>query len=213
MCAGLAFCLAGCQEKLETPVQETGFSLDKSVVDVPAEGGVMTVDWTVENPIEGMNVEIVPDYPEWINKFDTSVEGKISFNVEPYTEKEAREAMVKVNYGEDSSSFKVVQAGIEEGEEPDDDEIRLEIVEARPNTVIVSIETDGNLTYFINIEEKAVWDQYAGGTVPVECRRLGYQSGIMAAGRVRHHKVCDSLSHVYVCAGRSEGYGLPGEQY
>ena len=161
MCAGLAFCLAGCQEKLETPVQETGFSLDKSVVDVPAEGGVMTVDWTVENPIEGMNVEIVPDYPEWINKFDTSVEGKISFNVEPYTEKEAREAMVKVNYGEDSSSFKVVQAGIEEGEEPDDDEIRLEIVEARPNTVIVSIETDGTLTYFINIEEKAVWDQYA----------------------------------------------------
>lgn len=120
----------------------------------------MSVAWTVENPIDGMNVDIVPDYPEWLNRFDVSVEGKISFNVDEYTGQETREAVVAVNYGEDSSSFRVVQAGMEE---PDGEEaIKLEIIEARPNTVIVSIETDGELTYFINIEEKSVWDQYAG---------------------------------------------------
>lgn len=120
----------------------------------------MSVAWTVENPIDGMNVDIVPDYPEWLNRFDVSVEGKISFNVDEYTGQETREAVVAVNYGEDSSSFRVVQAGMEE---PDGEEaIKLEIIEARPNTVIVSIETDGDLTYFINIEEKSVWEQYAG---------------------------------------------------
>ena len=162
MCAGLAFCLAGCQEKLETQDKETGFSLNENIVEMSAEGGEAVVTWKVENPIEGANVMIARGYPEWINKFDTSVDGEIRFNVDSYTEQEAREARIAVNYGQDTSSFTVVQAGIEEGEEPDDDEIRLEIVEARPNTVIVSIETDGNLTYFINIEEKAVWDQYAG---------------------------------------------------
>lgn len=162
MCAGLAFCLTGCQEKLETQDKETGFSLNENIVEMSAEGGEAVVTWKVENPIEGANVMIARGYPEWINKFDTSVDGEIRFNVDSYTEQEAREARIAVNYGQDTSSFTVVQAGIEEGEEPDDDEIRLEIVEARPNTVIVSIETDGNLTYFINIEEKAVWDQYAG---------------------------------------------------
>ena len=55
-----------------------------------------------------------------------------------------------------------MQEGVGKDEpDPGDEPIRLEIVEARPNTVIVSIETDGTLTYFINIEEKAVWDQYA----------------------------------------------------
>lgn len=165
MCAGLAFCLAGCQEKLETQDKETGFSLNENIVEMSAEGGEAVVTWKVENPIEGANVMIARGYPEWINKFDTSVDGEIRFNVDSYTEQEAREARIAVNYGQDTSSFTVVQAGIEGGDEedPDDDsEIKLEIVEARPNTVIVSIETDGNLTYFINIEEKAVWDQYAG---------------------------------------------------
>lgn len=164
MCAGLAFCLTGCQEKLETQDKETGFSLNENIVEMSAEGGEAVVTWKVENPIEGANVMIARGYPEWINKFDTSVDGEIRFNVDSYTEQEAREARIAVNYGQDTSSFTVVQAGIEGGDEedPDDDEIRLEIVEARPNTVIVSIETDGNLTYFINIEEKAVWDQYAG---------------------------------------------------
>lgn len=165
MCAGLAFCLTGCQEKLETQDKETGFSLNENIVEMSAEGGEAVVTWKVENPIEGANVMIARGYPEWINKFDTSVDGEIRFNVDSYTEQEAREARIAVNYGQDTSSFTVVQAGIEGGDEedPDDDsEIKLEIVEARPNTVIVSIETDGNLTYFINIEEKAVWDQYAG---------------------------------------------------
>ena len=165
MCAGLAFCLAGCQEKLETQDKETGFSLNENIVEMSAEGGEAVVTWKVENPIEGANVMIARGYPEWINKFDTSVDGEIRFNVDSYTEQEAREARIAVNYGQDTSSFTVVQAGIEGGDEedPDDDsEIKLEIVEARPNTVVVSIETDGNLTYFINIEEKAVWDQYAG---------------------------------------------------
>lgn len=160
MYAGLMLCLAGCQEKHETPVQDPGLRLENSVVNVSAEGGTMSVAWTVENPIDGMNVDIVPDYPEWLNRFDVSVEGKISFNVDEYTGQETREAVVAVNYGEDSSSFRVVQAGMEE---PDGEEaIKLEIIEARPNTVIVSIETDGDLTYFINIEEKSVWEQYAG---------------------------------------------------
>ena len=162
ICAGMALFLTGCQEKVVTPEQETGFSLDQEVVDVTAEGGVMVVTWKVENPIEGAGVEIEPGYPDWLNEFDTSEAGEIRFNVNPWEEENTREARVVVNYGEDSSSFRVVQEGVGKDEpDPGDEPIRLEIVEARPNTVIVSIETDGTLTYFINIEEKAVWDQYA----------------------------------------------------
>lgn len=162
ICAGMALFLTGCQEKVVTPEQETGFSLDQEVVDVTAEGGVMVVTWKVENPIEGAGVEIEPGYPDWLNEFDTSEAGEIRFNVDPWEEENTREARVVVNYGEDSSSFRVVQEGVGKDEpDPGDEPIRLEIVEARPNTVIVSIETDGTLTYFINIEEKAVWDQYA----------------------------------------------------
>ena len=162
ICAGMALFLTGCQEKVVTPEQETGFSLDQEVVDVTAEGGVMVVTWKVENPIEGAGVEIEPGYPDWLNEFDTSEAGEIRFNVNPWEEENTREARVVVNYGEDSSSFRVVQEGVGKDEpDPGDEPIRLEIIEARPNTVIVSIETDGTLTYFINIEEKAVWDQYA----------------------------------------------------
>ena len=123
----------------------------------------MSVAWTVENPIDGMNVDIVPDYPEWLNRFDVSVEGKISFNVDEYTGQETREAVVAVNYGEDSSSFRVVQAGMEE---PDGEEaIKLEIIEARPNTVIVSIETR-NL-YGISMPGRKmyshmIWNSFSG---------------------------------------------------
>ena len=99
MYAGLMLCLAGCQEKHETPVQDPGLRLENSVVNVSAEGGTMSVAWTVENPIDGMNVDLVPDYPEWLNRFDVSVEGKISFNVDEYTGQETREAVVAVNYG------------------------------------------------------------------------------------------------------------------
>lgn len=159
ICAGMALFLSSCHEEIENTVKETGFNIETELVEAPAEGGEMTVAWSVENPIEGENVEIVPDYPDWIGEFDSSEEGIIGFNVEPNEENNSREAVIVVNYGEDSSSFKIVQEGMEE--EPETGEIQLEIIESRPNTIIVSIETQDDITYFINIEEKAVWDTYS----------------------------------------------------
>lgn len=159
ICAVSVLCMFGCQEKIDNPNQETGFCIEDSVVEVPAEGGEMEVTWTVDNPVEGEKVEIVPDYPDWVGEFDLSEEGKIRFYVEVNEENDSRDACIIVNYGIDSSSFRIVQAGMEEQFE--DGEIQLEIVEARPNTIVVSIEPkEENLTYFINIEEKAVWDTY-----------------------------------------------------
>lgn len=153
-------CMTACHEKPET-LLETGFRLDRTEVNVPAEGGTMMVGWTVENPVEGMSVGIEAGYPDWINGFDCSTDGEITFNVDATDQEDVRDSRIVVSYGEDTSSFRVVQAGLSgNSDEPDDAEIALEIIQSRPNSIIVSIESKEPITYFINIEEKAVWDTY-----------------------------------------------------
>ena len=48
---------ASCTDTPETPVDSvTKVTLEQTVVDVVAEGGVFSVDYTVENPLPGIDV-------------------------------------------------------------------------------------------------------------------------------------------------------------
>ena len=64
--------------------EESGFSLQRNVVEMTAEGGTAELLYFVENPVEGLGVEIKYD-ADWIGGFDTSEEGKITFEVAAHT--------------------------------------------------------------------------------------------------------------------------------
>ena len=151
--AGLLF-LYGCNENNE-PEIKTGFSLGRNIVEMPPEGGSATVVWVVENPVDGISVEIGDGHPEWVNGFDISEFGKIHFNVDSTDiEVDSRECEVSVTYGETSQTFRVIQAGA-------DPAIDFQLVSVSPTGVIVSVEPkDENMNKWVNIVEKNVWEAY-----------------------------------------------------
>lgn len=66
----------------KTPDPE--LSLQESI-EVPADGGVFSITYTIENQNDSLNVEASSESNEWIHSFDCSVPGTISFTVDEYT--------------------------------------------------------------------------------------------------------------------------------
>ncbi len=80
-----------------------------SPIAVGAEGDVATVAYTITNPVEGQSVTASADQ-SWVNDFDYTVAGEVSFAVEANTGA-AREATVTLAYdGAESKTIKVSQA-------------------------------------------------------------------------------------------------------
>lgn len=128
--------------------EESGFSLQRNVVEMTAEGGSAELLYFVENPVEGLGVEIKYD-ADWIGGFDTSEEGKITFEVQPQTlQVETRSTEVEVYYGEEMQSFTVTQSG--------NDAIALELVTTRTTGYVVSVvPKDPEMRFWINGMETA----------------------------------------------------------
>lgn len=110
--------LLSCNQNEQTPDEETAFTVTQDSVLVDAAGGTASVSYTVTNPKDGMSVQ--PDEKaDWINDFDTSVTGTLSFTVSENTDTVTRTADVTVVYGDLQDAFKVIQAAAENGDEPD----------------------------------------------------------------------------------------------
>ncbi len=77
--------------------QEPKLSLNGQTVGVPAGGGTFVMEYSVENPIDGVLAQAECD-AEWIDGFDLSKAGEISFTVERNPLGEGREAIVAVTY-------------------------------------------------------------------------------------------------------------------
>ncbi len=91
-----------------TPAPELAITTT-SPIAVGAEGDVATVAYTITNPVEGKSVTASADQT-WVNGFDYTVAGEVSFAVEANTGA-AREATVTLSYdGAESKTIKVSQA-------------------------------------------------------------------------------------------------------
>ncbi len=96
LAATLLALLWGC----DTPVEEQGpieLILDKTELSVPAEGGTLTVGYTLLNAPEGGKLTITPEY-DWVVGCDTSVAGKLSFEIAPNKEGNSRTSLVDIAY-------------------------------------------------------------------------------------------------------------------
>lgn len=70
---------------------------DSSIATVDAEGDIVTVKYTIENPVEGETVK-AESSAEWINTFEYDTEGEVSFVVDANTGTTPREGTVTFSY-------------------------------------------------------------------------------------------------------------------
>lgn len=104
---------ASCTDTPETPIDSvTKVTLEQTVVDVVAEGGVFSVDYTVENPLPGIDV-VGKTSVEWITSI-VAEGGVLKFSVAENGQPEERSAFINVKYPNvDDVRLEVRQAGLE----------------------------------------------------------------------------------------------------
>ena len=102
-----------CTDTHDTPVDGvTKVTLEKSVFDVAAEGGLYCVGYTVENPLPGIDV-VGKTSVEWITSI-VAEGGVLKFSVAANGQPEERSAFINVKYPNvDDIRLEVRQAGFE----------------------------------------------------------------------------------------------------
>ncbi|MBR2352401.1 MAG: BACON domain-containing protein [Alistipes sp.] len=83
-------------------------TLGKDTIDAEPDGGTFTIEYTLKNPVSGVSVEATTA-ASWIEDFDLSVDGQISFVVTKNETSEARTAVINVTYGDITKSVTVNQ--------------------------------------------------------------------------------------------------------
>lgn len=80
-----------------------------TTVNVPSEGDIVTVTYTIKNPNESQISAKAEESATWINTFETSNEGEVSFTVDANTGSE-REATVTLTYSTATADITIKQA-------------------------------------------------------------------------------------------------------
>ena len=109
---------AACEEPeqgVDDPVKDPVLNVTETTLDFTAEGGDGVINYSVENAVEGTEVETTCE-ADWVT--DLTVAETITFTVAANEAEEAREATITVAYGELTKSVAVKQAA-KEGEEPE----------------------------------------------------------------------------------------------
>ena len=93
-------------------------SVDSSIVPMTAEGGSATINYTVENAVDGASVTASADV-DWITNVDYSVAGKVSFSVAENMTTVSRAGIVTIAYpgAKKSVDVTVQQDGVSTGAE------------------------------------------------------------------------------------------------
>ena len=95
--------------------------------EIGADGDIATIQYSLENPVEGKSVTATSDV-DWINTFDYSVSGEISFIVDANETTLVRLGEVVLSYeGAESKTVTVKQAAAEttEPEEPEGETVEV----------------------------------------------------------------------------------------
>ena len=135
----LPLAFVACEEPeqgVDDPVKDPVLNVTETTLDFDAEGGDGVINYSVENAVEGTEVEASCE-ADWVT--DLTVAETITFTVTANEAEEAREATITVAYGELSKSVTVKQSAEEQGEQP------------KPNTpvfeaVTAVVEYDWNTT-------------------------------------------------------------------
>lgn len=98
----------GCTSE-DDPIPAAQFTLQSQVMDASAEGGAYMMTYTLEHPKAGAGVEATCE-AAWITNLDASIDGQITFHVEPNLVSEPRSAVVVVSYDQMEYPFTVNQA-------------------------------------------------------------------------------------------------------
>ena len=96
------------------PVFPPVISVTQSSFSVAAAGDICTVKYSIKNPVDGKTISATSDQT-WVNNFDYSVDGEVSFAVDENTG-EARTATVTLSYeGAENVSINISQYGSTSG--------------------------------------------------------------------------------------------------
>ena len=80
--------------------------------NIDADGDVVTVNYEITNPVDGVSVSASAGSNTWVNSFDYSTPGEISFVVDPNSASSTRTATITVSYtGATPQSFEITQNG------------------------------------------------------------------------------------------------------
>lgn len=88
--------LSGCEGN--SPEQgEPSIILESTQIDVPAQGGTFSINYSIENPVEGGKLIVTPQY-QWVYDLDISTTGVITFSVSESYLEESRSCKVELSY-------------------------------------------------------------------------------------------------------------------
>lgn len=77
----------------EEPATPPTLKLSQTEISVPASGGPVSLDYSLDNAVEGSVISVEPvSEVDWVTDIDLSVADKISFNVAANEAEESREA-------------------------------------------------------------------------------------------------------------------------
>lgn len=157
------------QPEVKTPV----VTLDKQSVEVSAEGGEFTVNYTIENPVEGVTLAVAEDVA-WIEDVEVA-ESVISFAVAANDLEEAREATLNVEYtGAEARTIAVTQAAksVVPTPEPELATFTLEVSEITWNNAYISVTPSEDVEYILGVMTKEAFAPYAEDAETIVAARI-----------------------------------------
>lgn len=158
-----AFALVACNPDTPEPepvVEAPVVTLDKQSVEVSAEGGEFTVNYTIENPVEGVTLAVTEDV-EWISDVEVA-ESAISFAVAANDVEKAREATLYVGYtGAEGRTIAVAQAAKSAAPTPELATITLEVENITWNNADVTVTPSEDVEYILGVMTKEAFAPYA----------------------------------------------------
>lgn len=135
---------------------EVKLSVTPEAISAEAAGGSYKVTYLLENAAEGEKPE-ANCTESWVNGFDLSKAGEITFNVDANEVKAPREVKVLVAYNGAVAEFTVTQAAA-----PHIPVLGIEIKEIYDAGVVYRIAPeDSEMTYISMVAEKSYFDSYA----------------------------------------------------
>ena len=161
----LAICalsFVACKPDTETPepaAKTPVVTLDKQSVEAPAEGGEFTVNYTIENAVEGVALSVVEDV-EWISDV-TANEGVISFVVAANEFEEARNTTLNVEYqGAEARVIEVAQAAKAAAPKPELATFTLEVSDITWNNASITVTPSDDVEYILGVMTKEAFAPY-----------------------------------------------------
>lgn len=145
---------AGCTDEAEVhPL----FTIDTPTVTAEAAGGEASVTYSLKNAAAGEGVHIGQCDAAWLDAFDTSAEGVISFRVAPNDGEEERRAEVTAIHANIRRTFEVVQRGA--ASVPADEVFEIEVPLVRALSVQYNIaHADPAASFMVRMVKQAEID-------------------------------------------------------